>query len=179
MTLRETVFRGGCGLFLFFAPSLWSATVYTYTGPHFDHFEGSPAVGPDNNITASFTTAALLPPGFSGTPSLISWSISDGVHALSPTSVDLTFFSLTINTDATASIQSWTFYAAAAAVPFALSTWHAGTGGQDNFSMLPVGQAWVDSPGQWQASSVPEPTTWPLMIGVVAIATRRYRCRKV
>jgi hypothetical protein len=156
--------------------------VYTYTGNAFDSFGSYPYGTPNpytgqDFVSGTMTLPSALGANFSATFVPLLWSFSDGVQTIASNSgIDGTF---RFSTNAQGVITSWAVfvYTETGNPPNMIETgsffgdeaWlFPCSSGPNNVCMAQT-YAGVDEPGIWSVngapvSSVPEPSTWAMMV---------------
>jgi hypothetical protein len=96
-------------IFTFGVSQTKADVIYTYTGNHFTDFAGT-ELSTSNFLTVTMTFSSSLSPGLAGVnpqaiPSLVSWTFSDGIHAI--TNMTGQNFGGWLNTDGNGNIIGW------------------------------------------------------------------------
>jgi len=169
-----------------------ASTVYFYVGNDFQYADNSAGAWASTSeyITGWFTVAAPLPANSLLNLTPLDWSLSDGLHTLDPSTLNVDSFALTIFTDANADFSNWSFLAAEtgsgvdgtsgmtlATIAFPgmvqdLSSGVFADGASTAFNL--------NSPGVWSSTTIPEPGTLALAASgaILLLAGLRKRRRE-
>jgi hypothetical protein len=160
-TLLITAALAAASWFLL-SPTAAAQVTYTYTGNPFTTVGGTIGVTTSNHISASFSVPEALAPNLncanvetSGTGTLLSFNMSDGVHSFGLAPNTQVFC---ISTSASGQITQWIVgNFTAGSFPFIVSTNIPITGNEnDEVAFTSTDFASVrNNPGSWSASSAP------------------------
>jgi hypothetical protein len=184
-------------LFLVGAGSLQASATYTFTGEDFNSFDGnSNGLTTSDFVTGSLTFASPLGADFNSNsesfPTLLSWSLSDGVNSLSSANGNSLDIFQDFATDSNGQIDEWFFAAEESSgdgdplilvsnESVIMNDGISGISVEDVSSDIAVGSAWYDgaAPGNWTQSAAPEPSTVLLLASGIAalVALRAKRAR--